>query len=248
MKPGAGEDNELPEALLVEFIRLHEAGLSPEPATFISRAGSAGPRLRELIAVYLAETPPVVPTDEAAAEMARRWGFGSAPVEVTRKPEPAPEGLRAWLIQRWDEATVATRDQLIEGLTGAVFGISLRPEVLRGAKERSFVPLDHSSGARLETRPDRWLWLLAYGLQREAVGSRPLVVIAEAAEFGGPGFEWDGGERGLPAGIAEAAEPVGENGELQVRIGRMAHADDPVPVPSRLWILGVDEGDGSDAS
>jgi RNA polymerase sigma-70 factor (ECF subfamily) len=98
--------NEYIEELFSEFTELHAAGEVPEPAEFARRAGAGEPRLRELIATYLTESEPVLPSAGAGRRLAEQFDLHSTEVEelfgeftelhaAGEVPEPAEFARRA---------------------------------------------------------------------------------------------------------------------------------------------------------
>ena len=212
--------------LLEEFIRDHLAGEVPDPVAFVSRAGPDAPRLRELIALFLAESDPVEPNPETAARLSARYGGDLA----TARADPAYEEpgffaqVMTQLLANWHAATVERRTKLLDRIADGAYTLILAPETMRGVEDESAggpttIPLHHPSGASAQVREDDQLWLTVFGMPSELVGSCPLVAFPWVPTDSA-GLVWSGHDRGLPDGLVEADE-IGERRVLFVQVGKL---------------------------
>jgi hypothetical protein len=233
-------DREL-DVLLEEFVRRHLAGEAPDPVHYVRRAGAEGQRLREAIAVFLADSEPVIPEAEAATELARRFGSDAA---TEGSPASPPRlDVFASLIREWLAATVERRRQLLDGLAEQAFALNLTTEGLRGAGREGprdstlVIPLAHPQGARAEVDEHRVLWITVFGLPSELTGSRPLLAFPRTTSRQ-PGLHWAGTDHGLPMGWAKGDE-VKPRGELRAEVGRVSREVDLNEILSEIRVFAL---------
>jgi RNA polymerase sigma-70 factor, ECF subfamily len=242
--PGAGAgrrlatrfdpDSGVVEDLFAEFTELHAAGEVPEPVEFVQRAGVGGPRLRELIATYLTETPPVPPTALAARKLAEACEPSSSaprPSEELAALDTDRPSDGTWMeflrreLRTWIVAGRDSRHEILARISADLPVLHLKGQAPlhqeSRKRERSWVfPLDHPAGAQVEIKNDSCL-LTIFCLPAQFVGSRPLVALPKAAFANTPRLAWAGHEHHLPDGIALAEENVRDRRELQIFLGRL---------------------------
>lgn len=227
-----GGDARGPEELFERFIRAHLLGEAPDPVEYARRAGEDGPRLRELIAVFLAESEPVRPNAAAARNLVERYGAELEPVSAGESAADDRQAAResTWkdelrrVLGEWTGSSATRRRELIETLSAGLPTLSLRPATARSGRRAAkrpstIIQLNHPQGGRAELGDDGRLVICLYGLSAEFVGSRPLVAFPNAGLDEIPELIWAGRERGLPEGIAEADAAVDAEGELRATVG-----------------------------
>jgi RNA polymerase sigma-70 factor (ECF subfamily) len=229
-----GGFHEYIEELFTEFTEQHAAGEVPEPAEFARRAGAGEPRLRELIATYLSEAPPIPPTAAAGHKLAERFAPSSSAPSSAEFVEHVNDAFTdfAWLgflsshLETWLVASIESRHEILDRISADLPTLDLSVKSVHGKereRERSCVfQLDHPAGAQVEVRDDRVLLLTVSELPTQFVGSRPLIALPRAALADTPQLSWAGREYGLPDGVALAESDVREQRDLQVVLGQLA--------------------------
>lgn len=222
------------EELFTEFAEQHAAGEVPEPAEFARRAGAGEPRLREMIATYLSETPPVPPTPAAARRLVECFAPSSSPPSSGEPVEHVSDAFTklAWLgfvrrqLESWSIANIEARREILDHISAGLPSLDLSVEAIRGTEgkqKRSWVfQLDHSAGAKVEVRDNHVLLLTVFDLPTQFVGSRPLIALPRTALADTPHLSWAGRDYGLPDGIAFAESGVYERRDLRVVLGQLA--------------------------
>jgi hypothetical protein len=228
--------NESLDPLLDEFIRRHLRGEVPDPVEYVRRAGKDGERLRDLLAVFLAETEPVLPTPAAARDLIERF-------EPRERFDPSR--FLGELIDRWGTASSERRRDLLEALGSGrpsldlALGVSRSRIAERGRVER--IQLDHPGGARVEVAEDGLVTLEVYGLPESFVGTALLVAFPSLGATGA--LSPIGEELALRQGLLLAPEPVGVERELSLEIGRLEGDERPTASDlAEIRIIAIGEG------
>lgn len=214
--------------LLEEFARQHYAGEAPDPLAFVREAGEEGERMRELIALFLAESEPVLPTPATARDLVERYSSreGAAVADEGSEPEWS-QALRA-LIDRWASASTQVREALADRLLGSPsLGLRLEPSGHRGvdlgggSSSSTVIQLNRRQGGKAEVE-DGVLVIVLYDMPEEFAGTQPLLAFPNAGEPEAAEIEWAGTTAGLPPGLACTDTPIGERRELRATIGRVS--------------------------
>jgi hypothetical protein len=218
-------------ALLEEFVRRHLGGEAPDPLEFARRAGEESGRVRELIALFLAESEPVLPNPAAARALAERYAQSPEPVSAG-EGESAIGWSKALhdLVEQWISATAEIRQMLIDQVAAASPVLQLEPSGHRGttaagdSPQWTAIQLDHPQGGKAEVRGAD-LVIVLYGVPAEFLGSRPLIAFPRAQLPDVPALCWAGDSQGLPPGLVRADAAVEERGELRVKVGELRDSD-----------------------
>jgi hypothetical protein len=209
--------------LLDEFVRLHLAGQAPDPADFVRRAGGEGTRMQELIALFLAETEPVLPAPATARDLAERFGPKAEPLSGGEDEAAESSPALRELIALWASAATEKREALLDHLAAPISVLRLEPSSHRGVPTgesagATTIQLNHPQGGRAELE-DGTLRLVLYGIPPEFLGTHPLVAFPKAQLPGVADLEWAGKSEGLPPGVVRADAPVGERREMRATVG-----------------------------